>query len=185
MRSITITPRTCKSIEHLSSPKPGHTTGASRRGARRGGGTRSGRTVRQYNGAPIEQFFLALSKASKTRRLNVFPEAQTSEFQCKPIEKQNTRLNRCSSAVYHRDDKRSLFLAADQWNDAFCLCKPFLCSVCPRKSCLIFSPEERTSEILCKTMEEQNPWLTRGSSAINSRFIHGLSAGRNARFHLG
>ena len=36
-------------IVDLSSPKPGHTTGGSRRGARRGGGAGSGRTVCQQN----------------------------------------------------------------------------------------------------------------------------------------
>ena len=77
---------------NLSSPKPGHTTGGSRRGARLGGGAWSGRTARQQNCAPREQSFLALSKASKTRRLNVSPEAQTSEILCKPMEEQNPRL---------------------------------------------------------------------------------------------
>ena len=37
----------------------------------------------------------------------------------KPMEEQSPRLTTRSSAVYHRDEKRSLFLAADQWNDAF------------------------------------------------------------------
>ena len=35
------------------------------------------------------------------------------------MEEQNPRLTRGLSAVYHRDEKHSLFLAADQWNDAF------------------------------------------------------------------
>ena len=67
-------------IGNLSNPKPGHTTGGSRRGARRGGGAGSGRTVRQQNCSPREQSFPAPPKASKTRRLNVSPEAQTSEI---------------------------------------------------------------------------------------------------------
>ena len=70
-------------------------------------------------------------KASKTRRLNVSPEAQTSESQCKPMGEQNPRLNRGSSPVYHRDEKRPFFLAADQWTDLFCLCKHFSCRACP------------------------------------------------------
>ena len=82
-----------ETVCNLSSPKPGHTTGG-RRGARRGGGAGSGRTVCQQNCSPREKSFLALSKASKTRRLNVSPEARTSEILCKPTEQQNPRLNR-------------------------------------------------------------------------------------------
>ena len=104
---------------HLSNPKPGHITGGSRRGARRGGGVGSGRTVRQQNCSPRGQSSPALSKASKSCRLNCFPEEQTNEILCKPKEERNDRLNRGSSAVYQRDEKRSLFLAADQWNNAF------------------------------------------------------------------
>ena len=86
---------------YMSNRKPGHITGGSRRGARRGGGAGSGRTVRQQNCSPREQSFIALSKASKTRRLNVSPEAQTIEILCKPME-QNPRLTTGSSAVYQR-----------------------------------------------------------------------------------
>ena len=57
--------------------------------------------------------------ASKKRRFNVSPEARTSEILCKPTEEQNQRLTTGLSAVYHRDEKRALFLAAEQWNDAF------------------------------------------------------------------
>ena len=32
---------------------------------------------------------------------------------------QNPRLTTGSSPVYNQDEKRSLFMAADQWNDAF------------------------------------------------------------------
>ena len=59
------------------------------------------------------------SKASKKRRFNVSPEARTSEILCKPTEEQNQRLTRGLSPIYQRGEKRSLFLAADQWNDAF------------------------------------------------------------------
>ena len=41
------TPLYCALLTYLSSPKPGHTTGMSCRGARRGGGAGSGKTVRQ------------------------------------------------------------------------------------------------------------------------------------------
>ena len=57
--------------------------------------------------------------ASKTRRLNVSPEAGTSEIICKPMEEQNPRFSRGSSVVYQRDEKRFLFLAADQVTDAY------------------------------------------------------------------
>ena len=52
-------------------------------------------------------------------RFNVSPEARTSETLCKPIEEQNQRLTRGLPPVYERDEKRSLFLAADQWTEAF------------------------------------------------------------------
>ena len=44
------------------------------------------------------------------------------------------------------------------------------------------SPEARTSEILCKPMEEQSPRLTTGASPVYHRFITGLSPGREALF---
>ena len=58
-------------------------------------------------------------KASKTRRLNVSPEARTSKILCKLMEEHNDRLTSGSFAVYPQDEKRSLFLAADQWTDTF------------------------------------------------------------------
>ena len=79
---------------NLSSPKPGHTTGGSSRGARRGGGAESVRTGCQQNCSPRRQASLVLSKASKTRRLNDSPKARTSEILCKPVEEQNPRLTR-------------------------------------------------------------------------------------------
>ena len=63
--------------------------------------------------------FIVPSKASKTIRFNVSREARTSEILCKPTEEVNPRLTSGLSPVYQRDEKRSLFLAADQWNDAF------------------------------------------------------------------
>ena len=110
----------------LSSPKPGHTTGGSRRGARRGGGARSGRTGCQQNCSPRRQCFLVLSKASKTHRPNVAAEPRTNEIPLKPMIDQNPRLTKVhpqfitgSSLRYRRDKKRSFFLATDQWTVAF------------------------------------------------------------------
>ena len=74
--------------EDLPSSKPGHTTGESGRGARRSGGG-----VGQ-NTSPRGQTSLAPSKASKTRRLNVPPEARTSKILCEPMEEQNPRFIR-------------------------------------------------------------------------------------------
>ena len=70
--------------------------------------------------------YRTLQKTKKCR-FNVSPEARTSEILCKPTEEQNHRLTRGLSPVYQRDEKRSLFLAADQWNDAFS------CKACPGK----------------------------------------------------
>ena len=86
----------------LSSLEPGHTTGGSRRGARRRCGADSSRTVCQQNCLPRERSIFALYKASKTCRLNVPPEARTSEILCKPMGEQNPRLTTGASAVYPR-----------------------------------------------------------------------------------
>ena len=64
------------------------------RGARRNGGAGSGRTGCQQNCSPRGHASLAPSKESKTSRLNVFPEARTSEILCKPMQEQSPRLNR-------------------------------------------------------------------------------------------
>ena len=79
---------------NLSSPKPGHTTSGSGRGARRGGGAGSGRTGCQQICSPKGQASLVPSKASWTCRLNVSPEARTSEILFKPMEEQSPRLAR-------------------------------------------------------------------------------------------
>ena len=79
---------------NLSNPKPGHTTGGSGRGARRGGGAGSGRIGCQQNCPPRRRASLAPPKASKTRRLNIPPEARTSEILFKPMGEQNPRLTR-------------------------------------------------------------------------------------------
>ena len=110
-------------MTNLSIPKTEHTTGGSGRGARRGGGAGSGRIACQQNCSPRKQASLVHSKASKTSRLNVSPEARTSEIPCKPNAGTKSavdeRFIRGLSAVYHRDEKRSFFLAADQWTVAF------------------------------------------------------------------
>ena len=68
-----------------------------------------GRTVRQKNCAPREPSFPALSKASKTRRLNASQEAQTSEILFKPMEEQNPRLTTGSSPVYPKASRKRRF----------------------------------------------------------------------------
>ena len=54
-----------------------------------------------------------------TRLLNVSAEARTSETVVNRMREQNQRMTSGLSAVYPRDEKRSLFLAADTWTDAF------------------------------------------------------------------
>ena len=78
--------------EDLSSPKPGHTTSGSGRGARRSGGMGSGNTGCQHNFSPRRRASLVPSKSSETGRLNDPPEARTNEILCKPMEEQNPRL---------------------------------------------------------------------------------------------
>ena len=60
------------------------TTGGSGRGVRWSGGRGSNRTGCQQTISPRRQASCVPSKASKTRRLNVSPEARTSEILCKP-----------------------------------------------------------------------------------------------------
>ena len=115
--------------------KPGHTRCGLRRGARRVGGAGSGITVCQENCSSREQSFLALSKASKTRRLNVSLEERRIEILCKKIDEQNPRLTTGSFSVYHRFicEPRS---ALSSWLPTsgtmpFCFNKPFLCKACP------------------------------------------------------
>ena len=104
--------------DHLSNPKPGHTTGGSGRSARRSGWAGSDKIGCQQNYSPRKQKSTVLSKPSKKRRFNVSPEARTSEILSKPTKEQNQPLINGLSAVYHRDEK-GFFLAAEQWNDAF------------------------------------------------------------------
>ena len=83
---------------YLPNPKPGHTTGGSGRGARRGGGAGSGRTGCQQKCSPRGRASPVPLKASKTRRLNDPPEARTREIPFKPMEEQNPRLTTGLSA---------------------------------------------------------------------------------------
>ena len=105
---------------HLSSPKPGHTTGGSGRGgARRGYGAGQDRTGRRQDVSPRRQPSFEPSKASNTHVLNDSPEARTSEIPCIAVEEPSLRLTSGLSAVYPRDDGRSSFLVADQWTGPF------------------------------------------------------------------
>ena len=79
-------------------------------------GLGANRTVRPENKA------LVPSKASNTRRLNVPPEARTSEILCKSNAGSKSAVdNRFItglSAAYQRDRERSSFLAADQLKES-------------------------------------------------------------------
>ena len=116
---------------NLSNPKPGHNTGGTVRSARRSGRARSRKIGCQQNYSPRKQKSTVPSKASKKRRFNVSPEARTSEILCKPTGEQNQWLTSGLPAVYQRDEKRALFLAAEQWNDALLSLYAFSCKACP------------------------------------------------------
>ena len=75
-----------KPYVNLSNPKPGHTTGAARRG----------RAGRDADGSirPGEQPSLLPSGAFEDNVLNDLSEARTMEILCKPMEEQNQRLTR-------------------------------------------------------------------------------------------
>ena len=93
--------------------------GTGRRTAGRRGGAGPGRTGRRQIGSPRIQPSPLPSKASNTPVLNVSSGSRTSEMLCKPVGEQSPRWTRVGSAVYQRDEKRSSFLAADQWTVAF------------------------------------------------------------------
>ena len=105
--------------KYLSNPKPGHTTGGSGRSARRSGRAGWGKIECQQNYSPRKQRSTVPPKQSLKRLFNDSPDTRTSEILCKTKEDQNQQLTTSLSAVYHQDDKRSLFLAAEQWNDFF------------------------------------------------------------------
>ena len=79
----------------------------------------SGKIGCQQNYSPTKQKSTVPSKASKKPRFIVSPEARTSKILCKPTEDPNQRLTSDLPAVYQLDEKRALFLAAEQWNEAF------------------------------------------------------------------
>ena len=59
--------------------------------------------------------------AQETKIHRTLQSIEETPLQClsRRMEEQNQRLTTGLSLVYQRDDKRSLFLAADQWYDAF------------------------------------------------------------------
>ena len=142
--------------ENLSSPKPEHINDGSRRGARQRNWAGSSRTVCLQNCPPRGQFFFVPSKASKTRRLNVSPEARTSEILYKPIKEHKPQFTTGSSPVYQRfitGTKSALsFSLLTSGTKPFGSCKSYSCKACPI--------------ILCKPMEEQHSRLTTSSSPV-------------------
>ena len=66
-------------LHDFSNPKLDIPRCGSGRGARRGGGAGPGRMGRRQNSSPKRQASLVPPKASKTRLLNVFPEARTNK----------------------------------------------------------------------------------------------------------
>ena len=157
---------------YLSGPKPGHTTGGSGRGARWGGGAMSGRTGCQQNCSPGGQASLVFPKASKIRRLNVSPEARTSEILCKPMEEQTPRLTTASSPVSPRCISRTRS-ALSPWlltsgPTPFCPCKPFSCKACPGTFTLV-EPKTRTHDGRVGSSGAQQSGLGGPASQVYSR----------------
>ena len=100
--------------------------GLGRAAGRRGG---SGRTGRRQNSPPRRQASFIPSKASTKCRLNVSPEARTSDILCKPTEEHNERLRTGLLAVYPQfiNRKRNAlcsWLLTSGPTPLF-LCKPF------------------------------------------------------------
>ena len=96
---------------------------------------------------PKRQASLLSSRASKTTVLNIFLDARTREILCKPAAEQT----RGRQAVYQRDEKRSLFLAANQWTVTFFVYKRFharhvreIQRFSPRNKCSATPPPSRT-----------------------------------------
>ena len=99
---------------HPWHPKPPHTTGSLiRGGARREGGSGLRRAAQDADG---------MVRPGDNRPLFPPDDARITFWSClwnyEQME-QNPRLTRGSSAVYQRDKKRSSFLAADQFPDAY------------------------------------------------------------------
>ena len=115
--------------------KTRRTTGGSGRSARRSGWERAGKIGCQHNYLSRKHKSNIPSKASKKRRLNVSPEARTSEIPFKPTEEQTHRSTRGLSAVHLRfiSGMRSALCSwlPSSGPTPFCLCKPFSCKACP------------------------------------------------------
>ena len=109
-------------------------------------------------------------RASETTVLNNYSEARTSDFLCKPNAGTKSPVDdRFTSGlrpVYHQDEKRSLFLAADQCTDAYLsLYKPFSCKACPGTT--LRKHEQANSYV--NRMQEQNHRLTTGLRPVYHR----------------
>ena len=113
------------SIQNPDTPRASR-VGARDEAAGRGG---PGRVGRRRVCSHWTQPSLVLSWASKTTVLNNSSEARTREIVCKMLREQKVRLTSGLRTVYHRGEKRALFLAADQWATSvptpIWLCKPF------------------------------------------------------------
>ena len=121
---------------HLLNPKHGRTTGGSGRSARRSSWEISGKVGCQQNYLPRNRRSTVPSKASKKNPANISPEARTSEilFQNDGGTKlPDPRLITSLFPVYlSKIKKSSLFLAAEQLNNALCcFYTPFSCKACP------------------------------------------------------
>ena len=171
-------------VHHLSNPKPRHTTGRSGRGvARRGGEGERGWVERDAVGS-IRLGNNPPSCAPATRRhcpgrLFGSTNKRNPMYLSSPKPGHTTGgsgrgVRRCGGAGSGGTGCQQNSSPGGQ---------SFL--VPPKASQtrrLNVSPGARTSEILCKPMEEQNPRLTTGPSTIHHRFITGLSAGREVLF---
>ena len=128
-------------IRNLSNPKPGHTTGGLiRGGARREGGSGRRRAAQDADGT-IHPGDNRPSYPSDDARITfwacLWKHEQRKSYLNRwgPMEEQNPRLTRGSSAVYPRfingtrSALRSLLLTGVP--TPICLCKPFSCKACP------------------------------------------------------
>ena len=114
------------SVNNLSNPKPGHTTGGSGRSARQSRRAGSGKIGCQQNYSPKKQKSTVPSKASKkasrqrlSRSTNRRNYVYTDEGKKFAVDKQFTnKYQRFTSSFYQQGKKRALFLPAAQWNVA-------------------------------------------------------------------
>ena len=170
----------------MSSPKPGHTTGGSRRGAGRGGGAGSGKIGYRQNNPPRRQGSPVPSKASRTYCLNVSSEARTNEILCKPNAGTKSAVDQRpitgSSAVYPRfirglsARREALFLSwlLNGGPTPVCLCEPS-----SREACLGMEAGYFVGEPICRRPVLLNPTLLgrptpRRPDLICSRYVRVL-----------